>query len=112
VNFLACLWPIMHQQCLDRLKAIEATPIPQQQFAELTSATRTLLTLHPVDEDGYCRICITSRWWRFSRRRICTIYAAFAHLSPESPYDPEPDTDTADPARPAGHNRKRAQAPH
>jgi hypothetical protein len=86
VNFLACLWPIMHQQCLDRLKAIEATPTPQQQLAELASATRTLLALHPVDEDGYCRICITSRWWRFSRRRICTLYAAFAHPSPESPH--------------------------
>jgi len=35
------------------------------------------LALHPVDQDGYCRICIKSRRrWR-PPHHICTIYTAF-----------------------------------
>ena len=101
MNFLACLFPIIHQQCLDQLKTIESYPT-RQHLAQLTSATRTLLTLHPVDDDGSCRICRESRWWPFPRRRVCTIYAAFAHPRPENPHDAHPDTATAAPARPTG----------
>jgi hypothetical protein len=67
---------IQHRLFTEQLKAIQAEPT-HKQLAHLASATRMLLALHPVDQDGYCRICIKSRWrWRLSRR-ICTIYTAF-----------------------------------
>lgn len=70
------IWHIQHRLFVEQLKVIQAEPT-HKQLAHLASATRMLLALHPVDQDGYCRICIKSQWrWRLSRH-ICTIYTAF-----------------------------------
>lgn len=69
------IWHIQHRLFGEQLEAIEVEPT-QEQLVRLVSATRVLLFQHPVDQGGYCRICIKSRWWRLPRS-ICTIYTAF-----------------------------------
>jgi hypothetical protein len=83
-------WQIQHRLLQDKLDAIETRPTPKQ-LTQLTKATRTLLTVHPVNRNGYCHICIGSRWWRFPRT-ICTIYAAFTHPRPTDQHNPQDDT--------------------
>jgi hypothetical protein len=51
------IWHIQHRLFTEQLKTIQAEPT-HKQLAHLASATRMLLALHPVDQDGYCRICI------------------------------------------------------
>jgi hypothetical protein len=55
------IWQIQHRLFVEQLEAIEAEPT-QEQLVRLASATRLLLALHQVNQDGYCRICIRSRW--------------------------------------------------
>jgi hypothetical protein len=70
------IWHIQHRLFAEQLQVIQAKPT-HKQLAHLASATRMLLALHPVDQNGYCRICIKSRWrWRPSRH-ICTVYTIF-----------------------------------
>jgi hypothetical protein len=75
------IWQIQHRLFVEQLGAIEAEPT-QEQLVRLASATRVLLFQHQVDQGGYCRMCIKSRWWRLPRS-ICTIYAAFTRTSVE-----------------------------
>ncbi len=76
---MSYIWQIQHRLFVEQLEAIEAEPT-QEQLVRLASATRLLLALHQVNQDGYCLICIRSRWWRLPRR-ICTVYAAFTRTS-------------------------------
>lgn len=69
------IWQIQHRLFVEQLEAIEVEPT-QEQLVRLVSATRVLLFQHQVDQGGYCRICIRSRWWRLPRG-TCTIYAGF-----------------------------------
>lgn len=69
------IWHIQRRLFGEQLEATEVEPT-QKNVVRLTSATRVLLVLHQVDQDGYCSICIRSKWWRL-QRSTCTIYAAF-----------------------------------
>ncbi|MGH3853439.1 MAG: hypothetical protein ACRDR6_08050 [Pseudonocardiaceae bacterium] len=69
------IWQIQHRLFLEQLDTIETEPT-QKNVVRLTSTTRLLLFHHQVNQNGYCRICLGSRWWRLPRG-ICTIYAAF-----------------------------------
>lgn len=96
---MSAIWEIQHRLFLERLDAIE-TELTPKQLTQLASATRMLLALHPINRNGYCRICIGSRWWRFPRS-ICTIYAAFAHPRPANQHDPQDDALSSLPDWPA-----------
>src|SRR5262249_61965623 len=78
------VWQTRHRLIIEQLERLAdelrseqqvAPAVLEEQATRLLAGVVMVLRRHGLDKRGQCRVCATSRWWRFWHRRSkCTVY--------------------------------------